>query len=100
MIKLTRKQAIQWAHDACLINKEGYSVEHMGALADDIQRFARVAYEAGQKDEREACAAMLDQMAEEAEQDCEPISLVEYYHEKAAAIRARGNPWALRQKSK
>ena len=92
MIKLTRKQAIQWAHDAGLINKEDYSVEHMGALADDIQRFASVAYEAGQKDEREACAAMLDQMAEEAEQDCEPSSLVAYYHEKAAAIRARGNP--------
>ena len=46
----------------------------------------------GQKQEREACAAMLDQMAEEAEQDCEPSSLVAYYHEKAAAIRARGNP--------
>ena len=60
MIKLTRKQAIQWAHDAGLINKEDYSIEHMGALADDIQRFASVAYEAGQKDERDACAGVCD----------------------------------------
>ena len=40
--------------------------------------------------EREACAKVLDQMAEEAEQDCEPSSLVAYYREKAAEIRARG----------
>ena len=40
--------------------------------------------------EREACAKVLDQMAEEAEQDCESSSLVAYYREKAAEIRARG----------
>ena len=65
MIKLTRKQAIQWAHDAGLINKEDYAVEFMGALADDIQRFASVAYEAGQKDERESCARMLNQIEQQ-----------------------------------
>ena len=40
--------------------------------------------------EREACAKVLDEMADEAEADMEPSALVTYYREKAAAIRARG----------
>lgn len=41
--------------------------------------------------EREACAKVLDEMADEAEADMEPSALVTYYREKAAAIRARGD---------
>ena len=41
--------------------------------------------------ERDACAKVLDEMADEAEADMEPSALVTYYREKAAAIRARGN---------
>lgn len=41
--------------------------------------------------EREACAKVLDEMADEAEADMEPSALVTYYREKASAIRARGN---------
>ena len=44
----------------------------------------------GQEQEREACAKVLDEMADEAEADMEPSALVTYYREKAAAIRARG----------
>jgi hypothetical protein len=40
--------------------------------------------------EREACAKVLDEMAEDAERDHEPSVCVRYYREKAAAIRARG----------
>ena len=41
-------------------------------------------------EEREACAKVLDEMADEAERDHEPSGYVRYYREKAAAIRARG----------
>ena len=40
--------------------------------------------------ERESCAQVLDAMASEAEGNMEPSSVVAYYREKAAAIRARG----------
>jgi len=41
--------------------------------------------------EREACAKVLDKMADEAERDHEPSGYVRYYREEAAAIRARSN---------
>ncbi len=40
--------------------------------------------------EREACAKVLDQMAEEAKENMEPSCRIAYYREKAWAIRARG----------
>ncbi len=46
-------------------------------------------YEDGAKAEREICAKVLDDMADEAEREREPSGYVNYYREKAAAIRAR-----------
>lgn len=40
--------------------------------------------------EREACAKVCDEMAEEAAKDFEPTCYVNYYRKKAAVIRARG----------
>ena len=40
--------------------------------------------------EREACAKVFDEMADEAESEREPSSVVNYYRAKATAIRARG----------
>lgn len=95
----TRDQLIAgWALECGLIDERDVDNGIVDALFDDLwrfaeidlRRFAELAYAAGQTAEREACAKVLDQMAEEAEQDCEPSSLVAYYREKAAAIRARG----------
>lgn len=52
----------------------------------DLERFAALVAAT----EREACAKVLDEMADEAEADMEPSTRVTYYREKAAAIRARG----------
>lgn len=86
----TREQVTKWALDCDIIDNRDLGECFIDPIIDDLQRFAAIAYAAGQTAEREACARILDQMAEEAEQDCEPSSLVAYYREKAAAIRARG----------
>lgn len=117
MTALTREQVTKWALDCDIIDNRDLGECFIDPIVDDLQRFAAIAYAEGQvaqakrqppppmvvdnpdvvalvaaavRTEREACARMLDQMAEEAEQDCEPSSLVAYYREKAAAIRARG----------
>ena len=95
----TRDQLIAgWALECGLIDERDVDNGIVDALFDDLwrfaeidlRRFAELAYAAGQTAEREACAKVLDQMADKAEQDCEPSRLVAYYREKAAAIRARG----------
>jgi len=53
---------------------------------DPLWRFAELVAAA----EREACAKVFDKMAEEAEYEREPSSVVNYYRAKATAIRARG----------
>jgi hypothetical protein len=40
--------------------------------------------------EREACAKILDEMADEAERDLEPSAMVDHFRRRAAQIRARG----------
>ncbi len=40
--------------------------------------------------EREACAKVLDEMAEDMEKEMEPSTAIAYVRSKAAAIRARG----------
>lgn len=40
--------------------------------------------------EREACAKVLDEMAEDMEREMEPSTAIAYVRSKAAAIRARG----------
>ena len=73
-------------HEGLVRHGLGRAIGKPSQLADVFRQGVKW----GQNQEREACAAMLDQMVEEAEQDCEPSSLVAYYREKAAAIRARG----------
>ena len=54
--------------------------------------FATLAYEAGRKDENEACAKVLDEMADDMLREMEPSTAIEYVRRKAATIRARVKP--------
>lgn len=53
--------------------------------------WAWAGWQAGAAAEHESCAKLFDEMADEAESEYEPSSVVNYYRAKAAAIRARGN---------
>ena len=59
-MKPTQEQVIAWAREA------GYEFNSLGAtytsgrLADLLNSFASLAYEAGRKDENEACAKVCD----------------------------------------
>lgn len=46
--------------------------------------------EAAVKAEREACAKVIDEMAEDMVREMEPSTAIAYVRSKAAAIRARG----------
>lgn len=48
------------------------------------------AFEAGRLAEREACAKVLDEMAEDMVREMEPSTAIAYVRSKAATIRARG----------
>ena len=70
MSKPAHNDVLKWGYENYLIDNRDF---RSGFIEANLADFAEVVYaagfEAGQKDEREACAAMLDQMAEEAEQD-------------------------------
>ena len=51
-----------------------------------LERFAELV----RADEREACAKVIDEMAEDMVREMEPSTAIAYVRSKAAAIRARG----------
>jgi hypothetical protein len=53
---------------------------------EQIERFAALVAAA----EREECARVLDEMADDMEREMEPSTAIAYVRSKAAAIRARG----------
>jgi hypothetical protein len=53
---------------------------------EELERFAELV----RADEREACAKVLDEMAEDMEREMEPSTAIAYVRSKAATIRARG----------
>ena len=70
MSKPAHNDVLKCGYENYLIDNRDF---RRGFIEVNLADFAEVVYaagfEAGKKDEREACAAMLDQMAEEAEQD-------------------------------
>ena len=56
-------------------------------LDAQIERFAELV----RADEREACAKVLDEMADDMVREMEPSTAIAYVRSKATAIRARGN---------
>ena len=64
-----------------LVRKD-YSTTHANLWLDRIHKFML--------EEREACAKVIDEMAEDMEREMEPSTAIAYVRSKAAAIRARG----------
>ena len=91
-------EAILSAHRAAVAKERASRRAAQCEAVDLKERVARVGVEhrrVARKavlDEREACAQVLDAMAAEAEADLDPSFVVAYYRDRAAAIRARGNP--------
>ena len=55
-------------------------------FVEELERFAELV----RADEREACAKVCEEMAEDMEREMEPSTAIAYVRSKAAAIRARG----------
>ena len=71
-------------HDGCM----GLAYDYRGGTdtGASLERFAELV----RADEREACAKVLDEMAEDMVREMEPSTAIAYVRSKAAAIRARG----------
>lgn len=76
---MTRDDITRMAREAGFVGMDG---EH-GAL----RRFAALVAAA----EREACAKVLDEMADDMVREMEPSTAVAYVRSKAAVIRAKGD---------
>jgi hypothetical protein len=77
---MTREDIIRMAREQGLPETEVEGVFMVNT--DDLGRFAAA--------EREACAKVLDEMADYMESEMEPSESVAWVRSKAAAIRARG----------
>jgi hypothetical protein len=66
------------------------AIEKLVALARDDERDRAMRENAYVQAEREACAKVLDEMAEDMEREMEPSTAIAYVRSKAATIRARG----------
>lgn len=59
-------------------------------VRDAFDALCKGRVEAAVKAEREACAKVIDEMAEDMVREMEPSTAIAYVRSKAAAIRARG----------
>ena len=78
------KTNIEMAQDA------GFWREHINTWmcrSEDIERFAALV----RADEREACAKVIDEMADQMVADMEPSTAIAWVRNRAEFIRARGN---------
>ena len=84
-------------HIAAWMIQRGYSTGHGDTTKDLLDELDwqvvqnwTSAMKTGVETEREACAKVLDEMAEDMEREMEPSTAIAYVRSKAAAIRARG----------
>ena len=56
----------------------------------ELEAFVKLVAEAAAAKEREACAKVLDEMADQMVADMEPSTAIAWVRNRAAAIRARG----------
>jgi hypothetical protein len=59
-MKPTQEQVIAWARDTGCLNIGDYGHKTYEFEAEELKRLAALAYEAGRKDENEACAEMCE----------------------------------------
>jgi inosine/xanthosine triphosphate pyrophosphatase family protein len=78
------KTVIEMAREAGWLEEVGNELPCTGSM--NLERFANLV----RADEREACAKVLDEMAEDMEREMEPSTAIAYVRSKAATIRARG----------
>lgn len=92
-MKPTQEQVIAWAREAGIKRCDCDPRCHLqtGGIGC-ITALVTIAYEAGRKDENEACAKVLDEMADDMLREMEPSTAIEYVRRKAATIRARVKP--------
>lgn len=60
-MKPTQEQVIAWARDTGCLNIGDYGHKTYEFEAEGLKRLAAIAYEAGRKDENEACAEMCEE---------------------------------------
>lgn len=89
--------AAEREHIAAWMIQRGYSTGHGDTTKDlldeldwQIVQNWTSAMKTGVETEREACAKVLDEMAEDMVREMEPSTAIAYVRSKAAAIRARG----------
>jgi len=82
---MTKDDIIRMAREAgiCIYNNDD---ELMLGSPEELERFAALVAAA----EREACAKVVDEMADQMVADMEPSTAVAWVRNRAAAIRARG----------
>lgn len=82
------KTVIEMAREAGLLYHIPFPSDSHVAVA--LHRFANLVRAEAIAEEREACAKVIDEMAEDMEREMEPSTAIAYVRSKAAAIRARG----------
>ena len=82
----TREQITKWALDCDIIDNRDLGECFIDPIVDDLQRFATLAYAAGQTAEREACAKVCNEI----ESQNFDTNEGGYARDCADAIRARG----------
>ena len=70
----------------CMAREAGFYDGEIGRAEDAFERFAELV----RADEREACAKVFDEMANQMVADMEPSTAIFWVRSKAAEIRARG----------
>ena len=76
-----------------LTNEALVGTDYMNDKEHKLKRIAEILTpfaELVRADEREACAKVIDEMAEDMEREMEPSTAIAYVRSKAAVIRARG----------
>ena len=84
---MTREDIISMAGEAGIrIAGPMDTIDPRNLYAHELERFAALVAAA----EREACARVLDEMADDMAREMEPSTAIAYVRSKAALIRARG----------
>ena len=76
--------------DGVEINQTTPYVDYDAWMASPLTKALKDKLEAAVAAEREACAKVLDEMADQMAADMEPSTAIAWVHNRAAAIRARG----------